>query len=120
VRLTASRESRGPGCFVSVQDADTTASQFLNALARLEHEDAKAYISKNFVRDFDLIQLSQFFQNLEGYKSLLRMEFNPGPKNCATNSFLVLKDDSVSIIHLRMIREPDGVSNWKIYGIDQE
>jgi hypothetical protein len=106
--------------FIAIHDADNTAHRFLNALVCFEHEDAKSYISKNFVRDFDLNKLSAFFHGADMYKKLLCVEFTPAPRNCATNSILVMGKGGSSIIHLRMIHEPDSVSNWKIYSIDRE
>ncbi len=112
-------------CVAFPEEADT-ARLFVDALSSFRRDDAKALISKNFQQDFDLDELSDFFNRagLGCYKCLINLEFNPRPKNCKTNSILILNkgqgQQAQAIIHLHMIKEPDNLSNWKIYGIEKE
>lgn len=113
---------RGNTPFFSLSDEAYTVKLFVDALSKSRHEDAKVYISKNFAKDFDLDELSDFFNKMHQYKHLIKVEFSATPKNCKTNSILVLNSDSKrnSIIHLHLVKEPDYFSKWKIYGIEKE
>ncbi len=116
------KQYKNDNIFLTLYEEENTVKMFIDALAHNEYDNAESYISKNFAKDFDLYELTDFFNNMEKYKSLIKVEFSPKPKNCKTNSILVMnKDrDSQSIIHLHLIKEPDMFSNWKIYGIEKE
>jgi hypothetical protein len=107
--------------FFSLSDTDDTVKCFIDALSKSRLDDAKAYISKNFVKDFNLDEISRYINRENNYKTLIKAEFLETPRNCVTNSILVLNNDSCnSIIHVHLIKEPDGFGNWKICGIEKE
>ncbi|MDR1067388.1 MAG: hypothetical protein LBL35_08180 [Clostridiales bacterium] len=107
--------------FISLSDTDNTVKRFVEALSKSMFDDAKAYISKNFINDFNFDEMSLYFNSENNYKTLIKAEFSERPKNCVTNSILVLNDDSRnSILHVYLIKEPDGFGNWKICGIEKE
>lgn len=113
----------GQAAYLSFSDEENTVKLFVDALTRSRLEDARVYISKNYAKDFDLNELSDYFHTMCNYKNLIKAEFNEAPKNCKTNSILVLSCDNKrgdNIVHLHMIKEPDSFSKWKIYGIDKE
>ncbi len=103
---------------ISFSDEDITVKHFVEALYKKRKDDAKVYISKNLAGELDLDELSDVFNKSKCYKSLAKVEFTERPKNCKTNSILILQNSS--IIHLHLIKEPDAFSKWKIYGIDKE
>lgn len=106
--------------FVSLMNETGTVKLFVEALSKNRHEDALAYVSKNYAKNFDLGELSEYFGENGHYKHLVKVEFNQPPRNCITNSILVLENNKSSIIHLHMIKEPDKFGSWKIYSIDKE
>ncbi len=113
VFLPIKRSSPSFGIF----DESTTVKKFVAALSANLHDEALHYISKNYAKDFDLDELSEYFGVNYSYKELIKVEFKNKPKNCKTNSILVFEQNKNSIIHLHMIKELD---SWKIYSIDKE
>ncbi len=105
--------------YINYSEEYHTVEQFLEALSKWQHDDAKVYISKNFANDFDLDELSRFFAEKIDYKNLIKVEFNKSPKNCKSNSILILDKDR-SIVHLYLVKEPDKFGKWKIYSIEKE
>ncbi len=107
-------------CGFRILNDESIANLFLETLLLNGCEAAKRYVSKSFLDRIDLDEIRGFFMSTR-YKNLINVEFNHSPKNCRTNSILVLKDDTKnSIIHLHFVHEPDSFGKWKIYAIDKE
>lgn len=107
--------------FFSMCNEDAITQLFLEALIKNSAEEAKKYISKNFVDKIDLYELKDFFSDNVNYKKLTKIEFDNKIKKSKTNSILFVGgDNNSSIINLHMICEPDSFSKWKIYAIDME
>lgn len=107
--------------FFSICNEEAITKLFLEALIKNSTEEAKKYVSKNFVDKIDLFELKDFFTENANYKKLTKIEFDNRPKNSKTNSILFVgENNSSSIINLHMICEPDSFSKWKIYAVDRE
>ena len=108
--------------FISFSEDAHTVKLFVEALSKCRHDDAKAYISKHFAKDFDLEALSGVLCKAAYYKNLTKVNFAKTPGNCTTNAILILNSEGKrnSILHLHLIKEPDYHSKWKIYGFDKE
>ena len=108
-------------CFASADD-DNTVKLFLDAVSKWRFDEAKAYFSKNFHDDFDESIFEELFANTTNYKKLYKAEFNESPRNCKTDSVLLLEEAGKKgiIMHLHMMKEPDSYSKWKIYRIETE
>ena len=106
--------------FFSLSDEAHTVMLFVETLKQSGYEDAKAYISKNMTEKFDPDALTCFFEKAKRYKNLIEVNFQKAPTGCATNSILVLRGDSRknSMVHFRLVKEPNRFGKWKIYGID--
>ena len=108
-------------CFASPDD-DNTVKLFLDAVSKWRFDEAKAYFSKNFHDDFDESIFEELFANTTNYKKLYKAEFSERPRNCKTDSVLLLEEAGKKgiIMHLHMMKEPDSYSKWKIYRIETE
>ena len=116
-----SRNPSGPAPFFKITDDDGTASSFLDALTSFRLDAARGLISKNFAGSIDVYDLAATFNGAEACK-MVCAEFTSCPRNCKVKSVLVTdrQDAPCTVVHLRMIREPDSVSNWKIYSVEKE
>ena len=107
--------------FFKITDDDGTASSFLDALTNSRLETARGFISKNFASSIDVRELATILDGGASCKLLACAEFSNCPRNCKVKSVLVRDGDaSCAVVHLRMIKEPDSVSNWKIYSVERE
>lgn len=121
IRLELEKAAYNTTCLCQA-DEDSTAQCFLAALRQAEQDNARCYLSKNFADTIELGELTDVFASPNVYKMLLGAEFEKAPKNSRIKSVLVidaLRKPS-ALIHLRMIREPDNFSNWKIYSVERE
>ena len=107
--------------FFKITDDDGTASSFLKALTDFRPDAARCFISKNFAASIDVYDLAATFEGAAACK-MVCAEFEGRPKHCKVKSVLVTggQDASCAVVHLRMIREPDSVSNWKICSVEKE
>ncbi len=105
--------------YINYSEEYYTVERFLEAISKWQHDDAKVYISKNFANDFDLDELSRFFDQKLDYMNLIKVEFHKAPKNCKSNSIMMMDKDR-SIVHLHLVKEPDKFGKWKIYSIEKE
>jgi len=107
--------------FFKITDDDGTASSFLKALTDFRLEAARGFISKNFASSIDVHELAATFEGAAACK-MVCAEFASCPRNCKVKSVLVMDEQCApcAVVHLRMIREPDSVSNWKIYSVEKE
>lgn len=108
--------------FLTELDAKQTVKMFVEALALGRNDDALSHISKTFVQDFDLDELSEIFYEMKFYKFLIPISSKLVPSHCMTNSILIMheKHEMDSVVHLHLMRELDGSSAWKIYGLVKE
>ena len=107
--------------FFKITDDDGTASSFLKALTDFRLDAALGFISKNFASSIDVYDLASTFEGTAACK-MVCAEFASCPRNCKVKSVLVMDGQNApcAVVHLRMIREPDSVSNWKIYSVEKE
>ena len=106
--------------FFKITDDDGAASSFIEALTNLKFETARGFISKSFASRIDVRELATILEGGAACKLMVRAEFGTCPRNCKVKSVLVKDGASCAIVHLRMIKEPDSVSNWKIYSVERE
>jgi len=108
-------------CFASTED-DNTVKLFLDAVSKWHFDEAKVYFSKSFYNDFDEATFIELFANTTNYKKLYKAEFYERPRNCRTDSVLLMEDAGKkdTIMHIHMMKEPDSYSKWKIYRIETE
>jgi len=106
--------------FYKITDDDGTASSFLEALTNFKLETARGFISKSFTSRIDVRELATILEGSAACKLMVRAEFGNCPRNCKVKSVLVKDGASCAIVHLRMIKEPDSISNWKIYSVERE
>jgi len=111
-----------PPPYFKITDDDGTASLFLEALSDFRLDAARGLISKNFAGSIDVLELAAFLEGSAAYKPLVRAEFSSCPKNCKVTSVLMAGGENAAeaIVHLRMIKEPDSISCWKIYSVERE
>ena len=107
--------------FFKITDDDGTASSFLQALTDFRLEAARGFISKSFASSIDIHELAATFEGVAACK-MVCAGFSNCPKNCKVKSVLMMDGQNApcALVHLRLIREPDSVSNWKIYSVEKE
>jgi len=118
--------------YFSILNGNGVASHFLEAVAAGTGE-ALSFVSKNYIKSIDLDALRDMLgfdtaetahQTLNRSLATVRAKasFNRDPKNCLTSSVVMLHPEHgvMGILHLHMIKEPDGFGQWKIYGYEQE
>lgn len=117
-------ESEKP--FFSIAYSDTgeyTLEGFLKAMRLEKFEDAKVYISKNYLDRVDLDELSDAL--LPGSKLCISNVLKTGyrqesPKGCISKAFLVMEGKNASLFNIHMLKEPNHFGIWKIYSIERE
>lgn len=107
--------------FIATGEEENTTTNFLTALKNFDHEHAKSFISKNYINYFNLQELSDFFYLNKDYKALSKIRYEKSPKDCKITSILIKeKNNTISLIHLFMLKELDSFGLWKIYNIEKE
>ena len=112
--------------FFAVSYSDTaehTIDSFLKAMRLDNIEDAKVYISRNYLDRVDLDELSDAL--LLGRKlsvsCVLKTSVNRStPKDCISKAFLVVDGKGSSLFNVNMLKEPNSFGKWKIYSIERE
>lgn len=104
--------------FIVTSEERKTIKNFIEALTCYNFEEAKLYISKDFIYLFNFEELLKNF-NLD-YKFLNNIYFKQIPEMYVNISILVKHDDKNSIIHLGMVKEHNSFGKWKIYNIEKE
>ena len=110
--------------FFGILDDDKIAAQFIDAVANDSLDAALPFLSKklNSQSTIDLDKLREILCGYDEYK-YLESPLPPAPgQNVKKNSILVMNNDygKNDVIHLYMVKEPDGFGNWKIYGVERE
>lgn len=102
-------------------DSNYTLSCFCKALTS-NLEEAKAYISKNYVDQIDLARIQDEFLNKKLTPALVKLDFKNIPKNCKADTIMIHDEHKniVKLIHIYMLHEPDKITNWKIYSVEEE
>lgn len=113
------KPSRKP--FFSLLNEDATPKIFIEAVKDNNNDDARAYLSKSLGSDVDLELVKKIFKAEYSYKYLIEVAFN-GSRGHKVKSVVLTDNDShiKEIVHFYMIKEPDSLSNWKIYKIVKE
>ena len=111
--------------FFKITDDGGTASSFLDALADFKLDTARGLISKGFADSIDVCELAQVLDGGATYKLFVCAEFAKCPKSCKVKSVLFQSQSGGNsapdaIVSLRMMREPDSASSWKIYSVERE
>jgi len=112
--------------FFAVDYGDTaehTIDSFLKAMRLDKIEDAKVYISRNYLDRVDLDELSDAL--LPGRKlsvsCILKTDAHKNtPKDCISKAFLVVDGKGASLFNINMLKEPNSFGKWKIYSIERE
>ncbi len=104
--------------FFAVANENCVINGFLAAIKNCSIDEAKTYVSKNFVSSIDFEGLKNIFDSESEYKYLINLPFED-QKNKLTNSILV-GGNKTNIVHVHMIHEPDRYGRWKIYNIEKE
>lgn len=108
--------------FFHIVTDNSIATLFLAAVAA-NADEAMAFVSKHCIGVIDLDALRDVLgQTNRVCESWVRAPYANDPKNCQTQSVLVVDPErNVNrLLHLHMIREPDRYGQWKIYGVEQE
>ena len=103
--------------------AEHTIDSFLKAMRHEKIEDAKVYISKNYLDRIDLDELSDAL--LPEHKLSVSYVLKTGchkemPKDCISKAFLVMDGEKESLYNINMLKEPNRFGKWKIYSIERE
>jgi hypothetical protein len=117
--LSPSIQTKKP--FFNILTESSTVKLFLDAVAR-DDEYAKCLLSKNCIKNIDLLALKETFIN-GGFKVLFgndSVSAVPGSKNCRTNTVLLINNKQRTILRLYMVREPDQFGQWKIFSVEKE
>lgn len=118
------KKSSKPFFTVAYSDtAEHTIDSFLRAMRLEKIEDAKVYISKNYLDRIDLDELSDVL--LPGRKLsvsyVLKTDYRKEtPKGCVSKAFLVMDGKDTSLFNINMLKEPNSFGKWKIYSIERE
>ncbi|MCL2593743.1 MAG: hypothetical protein FWD82_10340 [Defluviitaleaceae bacterium] len=102
--------------FVEKEKSEYTTKEFLNALKSDFKDDAKAYISRDFVNSIDLHKYENITKK-QKIPFVICANYDKLPKNCKLDTIMTTDTE---IFHLYMLKEPDKFGKWKIYGIDRE
>lgn len=105
------------------KDSNYTIKCFIEAIIKNSTDEAKVYISKNYIDKIDLIQLKdEVLKNKKISHLLVKGKFLNIPKNCKVDTMLILDKEHCKsrFIHIYMLHEPDSFANWKIYEIEEE
>jgi len=123
VRIKLSQTERNYAYpFIGNAKDENVGSLFFKAITKSSLEDAKKYVSKDFIDMIDLEEIKDFFVQNKAYKIVDYVPFKGAKKNIKINSLLFKSDNlkDSSVISLYLVMEPDANSYWKICGIDKE
>jgi len=97
------------------------ATCFLEAV-QINPQDAWAFVSKVCAQSLDLEALQEVLGTDVSYRQMVAVAYINDTKNCMTRSVYIedTKRNLRSILHLRMVKEPDQYGPWKIYSVEQE
>jgi len=117
---------KGVSPFFSMEYSDSAEhmmDSFLKAISLDKIDDARVYISKNYLERVDLDELSDAL--LPGRKLsisyVLKADDNKKtPKDCISRAFLVVDGPRASLFNINMLKEPNSFGKWKIYSIERE
>jgi len=106
---------------VAVADDRATARSFMDALTSCRLDAAQGLVSKSFAGSVDVYELAAAFEGSAACK-MIDAGLVSCPRNCKVKSVMVMDSSSAlcAVLHLHMLREPDSVSNWKIYSVERE
>ena len=117
-------ESEKPFFSIAYSDtADFTLDGYLKAMRLEKIEDAKVYISKNYLDRIDLDELSDALlpESKLCMSYVLKTDYkHEPPKGCISKSFVVMEGGSASLFNIYMLKEPNRFGKWKIYSIERE
>ena len=105
--------------FIHILAENSTAEMFMKTVA-VNTEDAWRFISKTYIGNMDLNELSDFLQTGE-YKFLGPPPANPGGSRRVESILLFNREFGVKqVLHLHMVKEPEPGGQWKIVCMDRE
>lgn len=108
----------GNNTYFNYYDKDTgeyELKKFINAVQENRLEEAKSYISDNFIEYIDMDNLRKQISNGISYANF-PME-NKGDKSMYNETLIFQKEGKEQILNIYMLKE---LRNWKIVGIDLE
>ena len=109
--------------YITDKDSNYTVNKFFDIINNSVFiDDAKIYISKNYIDRINLNKLKNMFSNKKSYPFIIDINFNNVPKNCKKDTIFIVDENKniTNILHIYMLHEPDEFCNWKIYGIEEE
>ncbi|MDR3092262.1 MAG: hypothetical protein LBU36_08785 [Clostridiales bacterium] len=110
-------ELRGP--FFSIADENGTAGLFIDAVLSGQVETAERLVSRSVPANIDFYEVRALLESAADYKRL--SSFGRPPRLCKTESLLVINKESRNrVIHVRLVRESDKYSKWKVVGVEAE
>lgn len=110
-------KKKSPFTTTALKDSAYTIESFLAAL-KYNPLAAKSYISKNYVDKIDLSMIP--LPNGVSTPLLVRSDWKKTPHGCKGHTVLTFSEEGVSFLHFYTFREPDVVSNYKIYCVEKE
>ena len=109
------------GVVIPYMNEHGVAVRFLEAV-KLNPSAAWAFVSKICAQSLDLEALQEVLGEGASYRQVQMAAYIHDTRNCKTRSIYI--EDSErnikSLLHLRMIKEPDQYGVWKIYGVEHE
>lgn len=104
--------------FFSISDKDNTLQMFIDAILRDATEEATCYMSRSMPTDINLSEVRRALGS--SYKCLIKAR-KENDEFHKTDSLLIINEGKLNnILHVHMVKEPDGFGKWKIYGIERE
>ena len=104
--------------------AEHTIERFLKAMRLKRVDDAKVYISKNYLERIDFEELLDVLPDGElSLRYIVKADYvEDVPKGCISKSFLITDGNSARtrMFNINMLKEPNHFGKWKIYSIERE
>lgn len=106
--------------YISLINDNTAPKFFINAIMNKDFDRAVSYISRfNFFIDFE--ELKKIFDGVKSYNYIpVSCKKYSELKGERVNSIFISDKNKKIILHFYLINEPDSISKWKIYRIEEE
>jgi len=119
--LTYKQPAPSVGVAIPYLSDHGVATCFLEAV-QINPDDAWAFVSKICAQSLDLEALREVLGANISYRQVVASTYINDTKKSMTHSVYIEdpKRNLRSILHLRMIKEPDQYGPWKIYSVEQD
>lgn len=105
---------------INLADEGGVVAQFINAV-QYNPDDAWAFVSKMYSGSMDLQALRELFPGAQLCRRVSKAGIGGAGRFLTRSLYVDNAELNVRrLIHLRMVREPDKFSTWKICAVEQE